>query len=365
MEMEKADEVYYVTGKYFCVHYRNFLIYFVSCRRLLFGIGEGALVVMQGAIVGKWFKQGLVSTAFGVTILCSRLSSFAGFAAPGILHDQMGMLFAMWVSAAVCGVSMIAAILYMWIETKAEEFQRDSTHLSSVLGYERYSFRAIIGEVVQAVAGLSFDFWCIAFIWSVLAGAVFALLHFAADIAQSSLHMSYTSSKTGFLTGCLLLFAGLCAPCVGWAQDRTGHRVSLIAFSLGLTCTGILIAHIFLDAGSLRPALAGSVLLAVGFAIAPVALLSCVTIIVDPHALPAALGMYKATENTVLALVHLLAGALRDLSGSYSATMLFLAMLPASGIIAAWKLDMGRSSQKLRDASQQPTAIDADALGLE
>lgn len=330
----------------------------------MFGIGDGALVVVQGAIVGKWFKRELISTAFGITIFCSRLSSFAGFAAPGILQDRLGLMLAMWFTAALCGMSLVAAVLYMWIERKADKLRDHSAQRLLDPVFDVYSIRSVRVEVSDTLQALNIDFWYIALIWSVLASTVFALLHFAADIALSGFSMTHSSAKIGLFTGLLFLFAGMCSPFVGWMQDRTGYRVNLIVFSLFATSGGVVLVLLSLKAGVTQLAVAGLACIALGFGVAPVTLVSCVAIVIETSRLPAALGVYKAAENVFLALMHFVSGALRDASGSYQATLISFAILPMFGILAAWKLDSGSSSQKLRETLCDRQIVDAEASGL-
>eukprot|EP00170_Pyropia_yezoensis_P006565 contig_26769_g6586 len=49
----------------------------------------------------------------------------------------------------------------------------------------------------------------------------------------------------------------------------------------------------------------------------------------------AALGIYKAVENVALALVHVIAGALKDWSGSYAPPLAFWAALAAAAAVVA------------------------------
>lgn len=82
-------------------------------------------------------------------------------------------------------------------------------------------------------------------------------------------------------------------------------------------------------------AVAGLLAIVVAFGAAPVTLLSSVAVTVPPHTASAALGIYKAVENVALALVHVIAGALKDWSGSYAPPLAFWAALAAAAAVVA------------------------------
>lgn len=298
----------------------------------------------QGAVVGRWFLRERISTAFGVTLLVSRLGSFAGFVLPGFALQGLGIVAAMWLSAAVCGVSMVAALLYMRVEKSSgilyDEESTDGSSATSVL-------RTLARRLLASIRDLNPDFWLVAYLWSALASAVFTLLHFGADIASSGYGISQSAGLVGVVNGSLLLIAGLASPFAGWLQDQVGYRVELLMLSFGLVTMGITMTALGLGGSYVFP-LVAIVLISAGFALAPVTLMSSVALVVEDFELPAALGVYKATENVALSISHWLAGFLRDQNGTYMPTLEFLGAVSTTGIAAALLLRRGPSSRKLQ-----------------
>jgi MFS family permease len=156
----------------------------------------------------------------------------------------------------------------------------------------------------------------------------------------------------------VLLFAGFASPMFGWFQDHVGRRIYLLSVSLAMCCTGILfgIVGLMFNSWMFGPGIA---LLALGFSIAPVTLLSCVSLVVEHDSLPAALGLYKATENLAMSLTHWMAGWIRDVSSTYLPTLAFLAIIAASGSAGALLLKRGPACRILDESA---THYDVDEV---
>lgn len=298
--------------------------------RFLSGLADGALVTVQGGIVAQRFNQSKVSTAFGITLMLSRLSSFAGLSIPPLISERLGLEAAMWTAFAFCIPSVTATILYSltWRHDFIEEFPERATSPPE----QQHRISAVIRS-------LGLPFWLVTYIWVAVAGAIFSFIHFAPDAFAS--HFGILASTSGFMTGLLVLAAGLSSPFFGVLQDKYGRRALLLSLSCGGISFGILLCFIAISTVSI-PVVSSTQLLAValflialGFSAAPVTLLSSLSLVVDEIAICAALGLYKATENAGMAVLHVSTGALRDASGSYLSSFLLLAAVAGSGIIAA------------------------------
>lgn len=310
-------------------HFRSYEVLLLG--RFLFGVGDGCLVVVQGAIVGDRFRHdGKMSLAFGTMLLSSRLSSYAGLASPKFFSDSLGLVPAIYLSAAACSVSLIAALMYALFLDSAF----GNANSVNGQGLETASF---FQEAWLAIRKLRFPFWLVACCWAMLASAVFTLLHFAADVAKNSTLPALSSREqlSGLVSGGILLLSAFLSPIAGIAQDRLGHRVHILGGACLLTCAGMALCAYGIGYSAVL-VLLGIALVAIGFSVAPVTLLSCVALCVDNKShLPTALGLYKASENVVMAQTHWIAGALRDNSGDYFWSLVFLSGIAALGCASA------------------------------
>jgi MFS family permease len=329
-------------------------------RRILFGMTDGALVVVQGAIVGKCFGPGTVSTVFGATLFFSRFGSFAGFAAPGFLAERFGLVPAVWISAMACLLSLLSSLAYLVLERRRDAGGTSLHPSSNGSGPPNGNTRTFSNFISMALIPKA-EFWLLVYVWSAVSSAVFTALHFGADIASSGLRLRHASSRAGLVSGLVLLFAGFASPAFGWFQDHLGQRIYLLSGALAMCCIGLICGIIGLMSSAWLFA-PGILLIALGFAIAPVTLLSCVSLVLDHESLPAALGLYKASENLALSLTHWAAGVLRDLSSTYTSTLLFLATIAASGSLAALMLRNCEGRDVLDESAGHEIAYEATAF---
>jgi MFS family permease len=325
--------------------------------RLLFGLGDGCLVVVQGAIVGERFKHGgKLSLAFGTMILSSRLSSYAGLVSPKFLSDSLGLVPSTYLSSSACCLSLLAAAVYAY-------FLDSSVGNSSVSNAESEATPSFIRQVWETVRKFRLPFWLVACCWGMLASAVFTPLHFASDIALTSpvAALSARQNISGLVSGGILLLSAFVSPIAGFAQDRVGRRVSILFSACSITSVGLLVCAYGVQSNAVL-VLAGLTLIAIGFAAAPVTLLSCVAICVDREQLPAALGLYKASENVVMSQAHWVAGALRDKSQTYFWTLAFLSGLAGLGSAAASALSRSNMAEALAETSSSAVKVNRGTL---
>lgn len=317
--------------------------------RFLLGLTQGALTTVQGAIIANRFSTH-VGTGFGMMLLSSRLSSFAGLTLPAFFSVRFGLAASMWISALFTLPSLISVMIYATMPS----------HLNS-----NPSHRTRSAMPLQVIRSLPRSFWVICYLWCVVSGVVYTFLHFAPDAVSSRWNMSPTTSSA--ISSSLMTVAALSSPVLGVIQDRIHYRATVIA-----TCCFLLFLGTLLMMTSLHytlqpevpvsvtiPAIAGLTMFALGFSGAPVTLMGCIALTVEDGFMSAALGIYKASEMTVLAILHSSIGALRDMTGTYLTPLFILAILALSGIVAAVELSKDMKHVDLRcDEPQSVTARD-------
>lgn len=315
------------------VTYNSYKLLLVG--RFLLGLTQGALTTVQGAIIANRFSAH-VGTGFGMMLLSSRLSSFAGLTLPAFFSEHFGLAGSMWISALFTLPSLISVMIYATMPP----------HLNS-----NSSRRTRSTMPLQVIQSLPRSFWVICYLWCVVSGVVYTFLHFAPDAVSSRWNMSPMTSSA--ISSSLMTVAALSSPILGVVQDRMHYRATVIATCCFLLFLGTLLLMTSLHY-ALRPevqvsvpvpAIAGLTMFAIGFSGAPVTLMGCIALTVEGGFMSAALGIYKASELTMLAILHSSIGALRDMTGNYLTSLSVLAILALSGIAAAVELskDMKRA----------------------
>ncbi|KAI0564587.1 Major Facilitator [Gracilaria domingensis] len=308
--------------------------------RFLFGLCDGALTTLQGAIIAQCFRS-QSGIGFGAMLLVSRLASYIGLTLPAVLYDKFNLNFAMWCSVLFCIPPFLATVAY------------------SRLNPQTVSSFAIpsIGLLKMMMKKLTIPFWLISYDWLVVASVVFTLIHFAPDAFRTS--FGWNPIHSGLLSGGLLLYAGFTSPLFGVLQDRTGHRGYILASCCVLLTLGALLCSVSLmkSISSATLLYLGLISIAVGFGAAPVTLMSSVALSVEDAIVPLALGVYKAVENLGMSIVHVGVGALRDITGEYIASFFMLAALAVTGVIASCALS--RSSKFVERPCEAPMDLEA------
>mmetsp|Transcript_13871 Transcript_13871/g.55918 ORF Transcript_13871/g.55918 Transcript_13871/m.55918 type:complete len:432 (-) Transcript_13871:328-1623(-) len=306
--------------------------YTLLLGRVVFGLGDGSLVVLQGFIIGKWFaardpedvelleprrKLGL-STAYGIMLLSSRLSSFTALASPAMISSTCdgGLMCALQFALIVCGISLVAGLAFWWFF--GDYYGSDWSGARSLRGFFRiYNF-----EYVLLVS-----------IWMLVSAAFFSFIHFAPALFFERYRFSAVDS--GFISSLCLGLAALVSPFLGCLLDRVGRRPDAL-ISGSLLMSGAMFM-LLLPSAEMEVFIAVA-LLGSGFALAPVTLLSSVALVTDEANLAPALGVFKSCENLSMALAHYVAGLLVDVSGGYSWTLMFLKVLCLWAVACAFIL---------------------------
>lgn len=308
--------------------------------RFVFGLCDGALTTLQGAIIARYFRS-RCGIGFGTMLLVSRLASFTGLTLPAYILDVYGLNISMWFSFLLCIPPFLATVAYTRFTTNSVvPPTTPSVHL-----------------LVSTLRRLTWPFWLVAYDWLVVASVVFTLLHFAPDAFKTS--FGWSPLHAGLLSGGMVLYAGFTSPLFGMLQDRTGRRGYILA-----GCCTLLLCGAILCSLAIMPSLAsatllygGLALIAIGFGAAPVTLMSCVALSVDDTVVPVALGVYKAVENAGMSVVHVGVGALRDSTGDYVLSFCMLAGLAGTGILASCALS--GSSRFVKHDCEIPADVEA------
>ncbi|CAN8077345.1 unnamed protein product [Agarophyton chilense] len=308
--------------------------------RFLFGLCDGALTTLQGAIIARCFRSHS-GIGFGIMLLISRLASFTGLTLPAIFYDGYGLNFAMWCSVFFCIPPFLATIAYSRLNTQT---------ISSPGAFSLGLLGSMIGK-------LTIPFWLISYDWLAVACVVFTLLHFAPDAFQTS--FGWNPLHAGLLSGGLLLFAGITSPLFGAIQDRTGRRGYILTGCCALLALGAVLCSVSLmkSVGSATLLYIGLATIAIGFGAAPVTLMSSLALSVDDSVVPVALGVYKAVENTGMSVIHVGVGALRDITGEYIASFLMLGAVAGTGVVASYALS--QSSKFVEHHCELPVDVEA------
>jgi MFS family permease len=280
--------------------------------RFLLGIGAEPLIVAVTTALAKWFKGKELSFAFGINLTIARLGSFSAdnspsWAAPLYTNWQDPL----WLSTAIAGISVAAAMLYWAMESRAEG---------------RYSLGEA-GETekldLKSLYSFSKSYWYIVALCVVFYSTVFPFRAFAIYYFQQAHGLEREAA--GLLNSLLPLAAMIATPLFGLWVDRVGRRSlfmtvgSLVLVPLFLIVTygppgvPVLVTIPFLVSAYIPLTLLVVMLLfGVVFSLIPAVMWPSVAYIVEQRRLGSAYALMTFCQQAGMAAIPALIGLLND-----------------------------------------------------
>lgn len=315
--------------------------------RLIFGAGSESLIVVQSAIIGRWFKGKEMAMAFGISLTISRLGTLFAFNTEELIASHFGSFrVALWAAALFCLFSVACNIVFNLLDRHGEK--------ALGLPEPQAGDRIVFGDLKKFTP----SFWFVVLICLTFYSAIFPFTALSTDMFHDKwgfplVHASEGSflSKVFFnfthmfttapgVTGIVIAASMLFAPFAGDLVDRFGKRSTLMIVGALL----MIPAHLLLGLTHWNP-IPMMVLLGASFVLVPAAMWPSVPMLVEEKRLGTAFGLMTAIQNGGLALFPLLNGWLRDRTGSYTSTQIMFAGLGVAGLLFALLL---RRSDRLR-----------------
>ena len=312
-------------------------ITWIYVGRFIFGAGSESLVVAQSAILARWFKGKELALAFGVALTISRLGTLFSFNTEQLIATYFGdYKAALWAAVLLCLVSLGAALVY-WVMDR---------HGEAVLELEDTGAeeKVVLGDIRRFPA----SFWYVAILCVTFYSAIFPFTALSTDFFHDKWGMPLEAGGTGsfleqvfsnFLhmfttaggTTSIIIFASMVfAPFAGSLVDRIGRRATLMIFGSLLMIPSYLVM-----AFTTVPPRWPMMLLGASFVLVPAAMWPSVPLIVPKELTGSAFGLITMIQNIGLALFPWLNGKLRDVTHTYTSSMLMFAGLGLVGLVFA------------------------------
>lgn len=305
--------------------------------RLVFGAGAEPLVVVQSAILARWFKGKELALAFGIALTVSRLGTLFSFNMGELIAGRFGgYRAALFAAFLFCLVSLAANFVYVVLDRRGEK----ALQLKEAGAGDKIVLRDVreFGASYWYVTILCVTFYSAIFPFTALSTDFFvdkwgvpryaeATGGFLYQAFNNFLHMFTTA---GGLSSIIIFASMVCAPFAGHWVDRFGRRATvMIVGSLVL-----IPSHLVMGLTHLYPTYA-MIALGVAFVLVPAAMWPTVPLIVREERVGTAFGLMTMIQNIGLALFPLLNGMLRDRTASYTASMVMFASLGVVGLVFA------------------------------
>jgi MFS family permease len=307
--------------------------------RLVFGYGSEALIVAQNAILVRWFRGKELALAFGVTLTISRLGTLFTFNTEALIAERMGPYAALWVAALLCGLSMLANVVYVLMDRSAQ----------ARLGLKEEEAGDRI--VLKEIKNLGKNFWFITILCFSFYSAIFPFTALSTNFFHEKWHLPDAVGGTGTFfsevfanfinmfstapgTTSIIIFASMvCAPFAGRFVDRYGKRATIMLFG----SVALIVAHLVLGYSGMAPKFPMMVL-GVAFVLVPAAMWPSVPLVVDKRIVGTAFGVMTQIQNVGLFAFPWLNGKFRETTGQYEASQTMFAGLGLVALVGAFLL---------------------------
>jgi MFS family permease len=308
--------------------------------RLIFGAGSESLIVVQSAIISRWFKGKEMALAFGIALTISRIGTLFSFNTEELIARYCGSYrMALWAAAGFCLFSVLCNLVYIAMDRHGEK----------VLALPKPGAGDKI--VFSDIKKFNSSFWFVVLLCVTFYSAIFPFTALATDMFHDKWGIPLVSSSTGgfmaqifdnfihmFSTApgitSIVIFASMIfAPFAGDLVDRIGKRATLMVVGSLL----LIPAHLIMGITHWNP-IPSMVVLGAAFVLVPAAMWPSVPLVVEEKRVGTAFGLMTAIQNLGLALFPFLNGKLRDVTGTYTATQVMFAALGVVGLIFAMLL---------------------------
>lgn len=316
--------------------------------RFIFGAGSEALIVTQSAILARWFKGKELALAFGVSLTIMRLGTMFSFNTEALMAERLGASAALWLAAGLCLASMLSTLVYVAMDRYAEpliglreEAAGDRIVWGDIFKFKRsYWYLTVLCvcfySAIFPFTALSTNFfhekWGLPLAMASDGG-------FLASIFRNFRHMFTTAPGTTSI----ITFASMCfAPFAGALIDRIGRRASIMI----LGCILMVVSYLVLAFSDVAPALP-MIVLGAAFVLVPAALWPAVPLLVRQNRLGTAFGVMTLVQNVGLMAFPWLNGLLREVTSTYTVSMMMFAALGLVALMAGFHLrldDMRKQS---------------------
>jgi len=305
--------------------------------RFIFGAGSESLIVVQSAIISRWFKGKEMALALGIALTVSRVGTLFSFNTEELIAHYYGNYrTALWAAAGFCLLSVLCNLVYNAMDLHGEK----------VLALPKPEAGDKI--VFSDIGKFNSSFWFVTLLCVTFYSAIFPFTALATDmfhdkwgfpkvsestggfLAQAFVNFQHMFSTAPGITSIVIFGSMVFAPFAGDLVDRIGKRATLMVVGSLI----LIPAHLIMGITHWNP-IPSMIALGAAFVLVPAAMWPSVPLVVEEKRVGTAFGLMTAIQNLGLALFPYLNGKLRDVTGTYTATQIMFASLGGVGLIFA------------------------------
>lgn len=273
--------------------------------RVVAGVGAVTISIVAPQIISQWFRGQGPGTAMGIFNTAMPVGTIICFASFGRLAEVVGWRIPIAITVMI-GVSALASFLILY---------RPSPNPVQRVGPEKEE--KLAGSFLSLLK-VGVPIWLIGLCWMWFNAAVISFSSFAPDFFVSK---GYSLAFAGFLASLLMWGSLVASPVVGRLVDKVGNNDVFIAVGGGVLATAIYL--VTRSSNFFFP----MILMGVGVAFVPAPVFSSPSRILEPKNLGLGFGIIAMAGGIGMSFGPYMAGLVRDKTGSYEVSFVFLSIL--------------------------------------
>lgn len=322
--------------------------------RFIFGAGAEPLVVVQSAMLARWFKGKELALSFGIALTVCRVGTLFAYNTGEVISNHFGSpQYALGAAMLVCLLSLLANVVYVFLDRRGER----------ILGLADSASGDKI--VLKDVKFFKPTFWYVTILCLTFYSAIFPFQSLAVKFFNEKWGIPQTSGQEGsflykvfanFLhmfgtaggvVSIIIFTSMVLAPFAGKLVDKIGKRATFMIFGSLLMVP----SHLLMGVTMLYPIIP-MIMLGAAFVLVPAAMWPSVPLVIKKEHVGTAFGVMTAIQNIGLFLFPILSGKLREITGAYTASQVMFSCLGFIGLIFAFLLL--RANKKEGDILEKP-----------
>lgn len=278
---------------------------YAGLGRVVAGVGAATISIVAAQVLSQWFKGHEIGTAMGIHNTAMPVATILSFTTFGRMGQVLGWRVPLYITVMV-GVIGLAAflLLYKPAPNPSQGISRDKEEKAAGL--------------FSNLLNVGVPMWLVGLCWMWFNAAVISFSTFAPDFFVEK---GYSIGFAGFLTSLLMWGSLALSPIIGYLVDRFSNHDLFIGTGGVMIATAIYLITQSTD--FVFPMLVMA--LAVAFIPAPV--YSFASKILEPKNLGLGFGILTTTSSMGMVFGPYLAGLVRDKTGSYELSFVFLSLL--------------------------------------
>jgi len=288
---------------------------YAGLGRVIAGVGAAAVFIVSAQIVSQWFRGREIGTAMGIFNTVMPLGAIVCFTTFGRLAESLGWRVPIFITMIIGAAGLVSfLILYKPVSKRPQGIASEKEG-----GPGLFSSLLKVGTLM----------WLVGFCWMWFGASIVSFTTFAPDFFISK---GYTIGFAGFLASLLSWGPLGLSPLIGRLMDKVGNNEVFIG--VGGIIMAIAIYSIARGANFLLP----MVVMGVGVAFVPAPVFSLLPKISRPENLGLSFGILSMFANTGMLFGPYVTGLLKDRTGSYEVSFIFLSIFALSLSLTAFAL---------------------------